>query len=111
MDRLPYLGDWYLTNSALRHRDHLANRQGRLHRALRELLQHMCHAKGHQAQGGKALHKDALEPLHLLYQQLLPVISNCPEIILSGCQPWVRREGQVDRQQCHQFLLQSWSQC
>ena len=70
-----------LSSDGLHLSGQVTDRQRRLHGALRQLLQGLGQAKGHQAQRRRALEHDAPEPRHLLGHPLLPAARHGPGLI------------------------------
>ena len=79
--------------------------QGRLHRALRHLLQRLWNAKDSRERCGRVLENEASESLDLLRESLVPASRQRPgfnmhSVMLHGL--WPRH---IDRQHYHRLLL------
>ena len=83
----------------------LPERQRRLYRALRQLLQRVRHAKGDEEQRRRALQHHPPEALDLLHDGLLPAAGHGPGFIGAGLTLGGRRPGQLHRQHRHRLLL------
>ena len=82
----------------------LPERQGRLHRALRQLLQRLRNPKRHQQQRRRALQHDPAEPLHLRHERLLPAAGRGPRLVGRRLARR-RRETELDGQHRHRLVL------
>src|SRR5437667_8376963 len=105
MDRYPHLRAWLLAvwSPGL---DHLVpDGQGRLHRALRHLLQRLWQAKDGRERRGRGLYDKAAEPVDLLRDGLMPARGQRPGVNARGVMLQGLWPGHIDRQHHNGLLL------
>ncbi len=79
--------------------------QGRLHGALRHLLQRVRQAKDRRERHGRGLDEAATEPLDLLCDGLVPAHGQRPGVSTQGMMLHSLRPRHINRQHHHRLLL------
>src|SRR5215510_9245518 len=105
MDGHPHLRAWLLAVWSPVLDQLVPDGQGRLHRALRHLLECLWQAKDGRERRGRRLYEKAAEPVDLLRDGLMPARRQRPGVHTRGMMLQGLWPGHIDRQHHDELLL------